>query len=247
MSILSVPRMLQRVALYLVIGLAIAIPSLSWGADPVRETRTLSDPFDAVRLSGDLELQLIQGDVPALVLEADPRILPHIKTQVRDGTLEVRYEGVHVQMFSSSHPRVILTAKSLRRIATEGSGDIHSQAWNTPISLDVALSGAGDVHFADLIAPKISVHIMGSGDIELAGTVPDQEVRISGAGDYDAKHLKSSHVTVNVAGAGDVVVWATDSLAISVAGAGDVRYYGHPSVTRSIAGMGDIQGLGDAP
>jgi len=200
-----------------------------------------------VRLAGGLDLQLQQGDGDSLVLEGDERLIGHILTSVHDGVLEIRYEGLHVQLYSATAPRVILTARALKRVRAEGSGTISCDAWHAPQALALDVAGSSDIRFHGLSVPKLSVHIAGSSEVELVGAVAEQEVRINGAGDYEAGHLKSGKTNVVVAGAGDVTVWATETLSVSIAGAGDVKYYGRPSLSRSVAGMGDIEALGESP
>ncbi|MGA2548516.1 MAG: head GIN domain-containing protein [Burkholderiaceae bacterium] len=239
---------IRRLAYLTLFCLGLALGLGARAAESSREVRDLSSPFDKVQLSGPIDLVLVQGQTNSLVLEADPRLLSYVKTQVRDGVLEVRYEGVHISLLhSSSGPRAILTVPRLRRISSAGSGDIRCETWTSPDDLEVSIAGSGEIRMSGLTVPKIAVRIAGNGDIELAGSVPEQEIHISGAGDYNGESLKSARAAIGIAGAGDAVVWATDTLSVNLAGAGEVKYYGHPVLNRSVAGVGDVHSLGDKP
>jgi hypothetical protein len=135
----------------------------------------------------------------------------------------------------------------LLKIRREGAGELRSRGWHAAEPMEIELLGTGAVRFEELDAAKLSVHIMGSAEVQLTGTAAEEEVRISGAGDYDAGHLCAAHASVTVAGAGDVVVWATQTLAVSIAGVGDVKYYGRPNLARAVAGLGVVEQLAEKP
>lgn len=216
-------------------------------AETTRESRPIQEAFDALRIAGSFQVELRQGENPSVVLEGDPRVIAHIKSEVHDGELVVHLDGAHIGVWSPSQPHLVVTAQGLRSIRSEGASDIRAESWNTQGDVAFALAGAGEVHIASLTARKVSVQIAGTSDVELTGTVNEQDVKISGAGRYQAQNLKSAASSVSVSGAGDVVLWATQSLSISVAGIGDVKYYGTPTVARSVAGVGNIEALGEKP
>jgi hypothetical protein len=231
---------------------------IAWAAcaaadQPVRETRSISQPFNEVRLIGAFDLELVQGDTVSLVVEAARDDLPTIRSDVSDGVLTLqqtdsgpfdffRWFGQHPA------PRAILSTKAVDRLVVDGSGDIHAGTWSAD-GLNVRVSGSGDVRFDHLTATRFSCEIAGSGDVRLAGSVTRQKIRISGSGDYRAPDLKSQAASVSISGSGDVELWVERTLEARIAGSGDVRYYGTPAVTQSVSGSGGLKALGakDAP
>ena len=206
--------------------------------------------FKSVRLIGSADLVLKQGDVPALSVEGEKDRLQDLKVETRGDELVLRYEPRgHFVWWGSNRkgPRFVLTAQTLERISTAGSGDIRAESWIAPGDFEIAVSGSSDVRFGSLAARKLLVRISGAGDVKVAGGVLEQNIRIAGSGDYQAGALQSAIATISIGGSGDATLWARDNLLVKIAGSGDVKYYGRPSITKSIAGSGSITGLGDKP
>ena len=218
-------------------------------ADTASESRPVG-AFKSVRLIGSADLVLKQGDASLLTIEGDKGRLSDFKVETRGDELVLRYEPrAHFVWWQSDKkgPRFILTATTLERISTAGSGDVHVESWTAPSDFEIAVSGSSDVNIGSLAARKLLVRITGAGDVKIAGGVLEQNIRIAGSGDYRAGALKSAMATISVAGSGDATLWARDNLSVKIAGSGDVKYYGKPSITKSIAGSGSITGLGDKP
>jgi hypothetical protein len=218
-------------------------------ADNVSENRPIGN-FKTVRLIGSADLILTQSDTPSLTVVADKDSMQYLKVETRGDELVLIYDtGKNFVWWSSDKkgPRFLLSAKTLEKISTSGSGDIHADSFTVAGDFEIALAGSSDVHFKALAARKLLVRISGSGDVTLAGGVLEQNVRIAGSGDYHCAQLQSATATVSIAGTGDATLWARDNLSVKIAGTGDVKYYGRPTLSKSIAGLGSVTGLGDKP
>jgi hypothetical protein len=226
---------------------------IAWAAcaaadEPARQTRDISQPFSEVRLVGDFDLELTQGDTVSLVIEATREDLPHIRSEVNDGVLTLRREDGGLLDFSrwfARHPaaRAFLTTKALDRLVVDGSGSIHAAAWSSD-ALRARIAGSGDVKVDRLTAAHFTCDIAGSGDVQVAGSVTNQKIRIAGSGQYRGPDLKSQTVSVSISGSGSVDLWAERTLEVKIAGSGDVRYHGTPAVTQSVSGSGRVTSLG---
>ncbi len=217
-------------------------------AETAREPRDLTQPFSEVRLEGDFDLELTQSDTVSLVIESTRADLATIRSEVRDGVLTLRRDdsgpmGLFRSLSRHQPARVLLSAKSIERWVVDGSGNIHAGEWKAD-SLEVHVSGAGDVKLDRLTAVRFGCDVSGSGDIALAGSVTRQRVRLSGSGDYRAPDLKSQTASISISGSGDALLWVERTLEARIQGSGDVRYYGTPVVTQSVSGSGSVTGLG---
>ncbi len=220
-------------------------------ADVVTEARPVG-AFKSVRLLGSADLVLTQSDTPSLSVEGDKDAMPYLQAETRGDELLLTYDrgygsGGGWWHSEKKSPRFLLSAKTLERISTSGSGDIQSESFTVPGDLEISVSGSSDVKFGTLAARKLLVRIAGSGDVTLAGGVLEQNVRIAGSGDYRSGALKSASATISIGGSGDATLWARDNLSVKIAGSGDVKYYGKPTISKSIAGSGSVTGLGDKP
>ncbi len=184
----------------------------------VTETREVSG-FTQIRLAGFGTLNVSQTGTESLTITADDDILPHLTSEVVNGTLEL---GVK--------PR--LSFRPMKRIT-----------YNVTVkSLDgIQLSGAGTVHVNDIKTEAFSVAISGAGDMTVTGGAHSQTVKISGAGNYNAREFQTDAVEVIITGAGNARVSASQSVSATVSGAGAVTYYGSPQVSHRITGIGSVK------
>ena len=119
-----------------------------------------------------------------------------------------------------------------------GSGDFNGfnlNAQNTKVSI----SGSGE---AELIANKnLIAKSNGSGDITVAGSASNVEIKLSGSGDFNGFNLNSQNTKVSISGSGEAKVVANESLVARINGSGNIVYKGNPeNKDFKTSGSGDI-------
>ena len=218
----------------------------------VTETRTL-DTFEAVALSGAINLMLRQGAQQSVQVQADDNLLPMLETLVEPGrngnTLKVRWkrEGVSGGWGNSANSiqtrsKVLITVvvPKLSAVAVAGSGEVRVESFSTP-SLQLLLSGSGDARLDGLTADELEVRVSGSGDVSGKGSAAKLKISIAGSGDVRLDAMRADDVSVSIAGSGDAAVNAQKTLSVSIAGSGDVSYTGGAQVKSSVAGSGSVR------
>ncbi|MDO9091424.1 MAG: head GIN domain-containing protein [Rubrivivax sp.] len=207
----------------------------------VSELRTV-DSFQAIALSGSMDLTVRQGAEQSVQVEADDKLLPLLETVVestsRGATLLVRWKKGH-SLSSRSRVRVTVVVPKLTALVAAGSGDIRLEPFNTPV-LKLALSGSGDARLTGLTTDELGISISGSGDVAGSGSAVKIKVSIAGSGDVRLSDMKADDVTVSIAGSGDAAVNADKSLSVTIAGSGDVSYTGNAAVKSRVAGSGSV-------
>ena len=213
------------------------------------EMRTL-DAFEAVALSGAIDLVVRQGAQQSVQVQADDNLLAMLETLVetsRNGnTLKVRWkrEGGWGSGSGYVQPRskvlVTVVVPKLGAVAVAGSGDVRVEAFSTP-ALQLSLSGSGDARLDGLTTDELAVRVVGSGDVVGRGSAPKVKISIAGSGDVRLSELRADDVTVSIAGSGDAAVNAQKTLSVSIAGSGDVTYTGDAQVKSSVAGSGSVR------
>ena len=207
----------------------------------VKETRTLATA-NAVSLGGAGELTIVQGEPESLVIEAEDNILPHIRTKVEGGMLEIGEKG----SVSPTKPiRFSLTVKALNKIISGGAGSVRCARFSGPGPLDFRVEGAGSVDFSQLECASLKVVLSGAGDVKFRGQTRSQDVEISGAGKYLADDLRTHDAKVRISGAGAARIWVTSGLEADISGVGSVDYFGAPSIKKEISGVGSLHSLGE--
>ncbi|MDE3234824.1 MAG: DUF2807 domain-containing protein [Bacteroidota bacterium] len=204
----------------------------------VSENRTVSSA-QKIRLAGSYEVELVQGDVTSLKIEADENLLPLIETENEDGWLDIRSRKYTI--LAATQPiKVYITTNKLEAVKIAGSGNINGKSKFTGgDQLVASIAGSGNINLS-VNTPKVKGDIAGSGNINIDGETRDEEIHIAGMGDYRAENLKAENAEVHIAGSGNVKVYAENKLDIHIAGSGDVYYKGNASVEQHIAGSGKI-------
>lgn len=181
------------------------------------ERRELSE-FDAIQIAASFDVKVSVGGEQRVVLHGDQNVLPHVRTTVRGGSLEVTLD--------------------------RGSYRFESPTWieiTVPTLRAYALSGSGDSEIAGIDGDSFALSLSGSGDIAAVGRADNLHVSVSGSGDLELSELKAREVQVDVSGSSDVSLFASESLTIHISGSADVRYQGQPNITVSITGSGNVR------
>ena len=210
----------------------------------VTETREVSD-FRAIEIRYPAQVFVSQGNRESLEIEAEDNLMSNLKTQVRNGRLEIFYRregGKHVN--PTETVKIMIVVKDLEDVDFSSAGELFVEKLETD-TLDVSLSGAGNVNLDDIQVTSANVSLSGAGSATASGTADNLDLSISGFGEFKGKDLHTKDARVSISGTGSATVWVDDELSASVSGAGSVGYYGSPSVDRRISGVGGVNHLGD--
>jgi Putative auto-transporter adhesin, head GIN domain len=211
-----------RIALILPVAAATLALTGCVGVDAGPTTTQTRDvaAFTRLKAEDEVDVNLRVGESRHLRVRAGEKVIDDIRTEVRDGTLYVAYDGPGIR---NGRLLVEVAAPSVEAIA---------------------ITGASDVRVEGLAADAFDIRVSGAGDIEAAGRVRRLDLEISGAGDADLAELAAGDAHVELSGAGDADVHATDRLDAEVSGAGDLAYRGDPSLREDVSGSGEIDQLG---
>ena len=210
----------------------------------VTQTRDVKD-FSAIEIDYPAEVLVKQGGQESLKIEAEDNLLPNLKTQVKNGTLEIFYKrenGKHVN--STKTVKITIVVKDLSDVAFTSAGELTIDQLKSD-NLDVSLSGAGNLELEDVQVKELEVSLSGAGSMNASGTVDDLDLSISGFGDFNGADLHGQVARVNISGAGSATVWVDEDLTAGISGAGSIRYYGSAEVTKQVSGVGGVSHAGD--
>ena len=183
----------------------------------VSETRTLSN-FHSINNTIFADILLTQGPQEDVMIEAQQNILEEVKTEVINGELRI----THNRCLDIVDPVILhVTIPEIENLTLTGVGDIIAQnefdladlkitltgAGNFDLqgiatSLDIRLTGVGNVSAFDLNADVCNVSISGVGDVEVF--VNDElNVTITGVG--TVSYIGNPTITSNISGSGGIV------------------------------------------
>ena len=210
----------------------------------ISQTREVSG-FDAVSVEYPAQVFIKQGNAESVKIEAEDNLLPNLKTQVRNGKLEIFYRregGKHVN--PTKMVKITIVVKDLKDVEFTSAGELTIEKLKTD-NLDVSLSGAGNLDLDAIQVKGLQVSLSGAGSLNASGTADDLDLSISGFGDFKGADLHSQDARVSISGAGSATVWADNDLSAEISGAGSISYYGSASVTKQISGVGGINHIGN--
>ncbi|MEO7532007.1 MAG: head GIN domain-containing protein [Sediminibacterium sp.] len=195
---------------------------------------------ERITLTGSYDVEITQGPVTSVKVEADENLQSFIFVNSEGGSLTIKSKD-HVNLVSDNPIKIYITTPKLEQIHLSGSGNIIGKSRFTGgDKLVLKISGSGDMKL-ETNTPRVEAEISGSGSMTLAGETQEQNVRINGIGNYNADGLKSEKTVVRIAGSGDVKVFADRDLDINIAGSGSIFYKGNATVKQHIAGSGEVK------
>jgi len=218
---------------------AVLAASFSGLAHAAIENRSVAN-FDEVVFAVAGEVRIEQGPRETLTLEAEPAVLRKITAEIHGRRLVISLAPGRVE--TQQPIRMKLGVRSLRAFESRTAGAISIGPLSSE-ELALVLAGGGSIHLDRLANGRsLDVRITGAGEVAVGGgKVMAQKVAITGMGTYSAPKLASERAEVVIDGNGEVQLAASTALAVRIGGFGHVRYQGNPAVKRSIQGIGSIE------
>lgn len=228
--------MSKRRLLLAALGMALGLPAMpalgdtaSYAADGVTRVR--------FRLPGELSIR--QGAQEKLVIEAEAKVLRQLDVSIKGEQLVIASRG---NFKTDKGLKLTLTLKSLRALASDGSGDSTIDGFGGN-AIEIDANGSGNVRLTNVKPAQLTLVIAGSGDIEAAGSGNGLAARIDGSGNIDAADFRAQSVQARIGGSGTIRVHAEQALHAAISGAGNIEYKGKAKVTHSITGAGSVDRL----
>jgi hypothetical protein len=210
----------------------------------IKETREVFN-FHAIDVNYPGKVFIKQGSVESVKIEAEDNLVPNLRTEVRNGTLNIFYKKTNNKHVNPTTAVIItITVKDMDEVTFSSAGELTIEGLKTD-NLDMSLSGAGNLEVKDVEIKNLKVNLSGAGGMTASGTADDLDLNISGFGEFKGNELHSQTARVNISGAGSAFLWVDDELDAEISGAGSVNYYGSPSVTKQINGLGSVNHSGD--
>jgi hypothetical protein len=179
------------------------------------ESRSVAN-FSQIDVSSVFQVEVIAQSEFSVEVEADDNLLQFIRTEVRDGRLEI---SLSKSVKTSNPMRVRISAPNIDRVEA---------------------SGASRVNVTNLKSSEITLDTSGASKINLSGETSKLVVDVSGASQIDAGSLTTNAANIDASGASHVNVNVANELNADASGASRITYSGSPSVRKSTSGAGSV-------
>ncbi len=198
--------------------------------------------FNAVQLSGSMDVLLKKSDKHTVEVEADDNIIELVETYVDNGKLRIKYKD-HFSIWNDRNVTVRVGLPELVEAVVNGSGDIKGEdVFSSDGEIRVQITGSGDIEL-EVDAPEVKAGVTGSGDIKLSGTTRNVNCNTTGSGTIKATNLKAENAKVTTSGSGNINVYASLKLEAGITGSGNIGYKGGATVTSKITGSGSVKAI----
>lgn len=209
----------------------------------ITQIRNVSDVL-AIKVDYPAQVVVRQGNKQSVQVEAEDNLLTGLKTQVRNGALEVFYKSTEGRHVNPTRPvKITIVVKDLKDMQLTSAGEVIIEGLETE-ELNLLLSGAGNTTLNEVSLQELCVNLSGAGSMTASGNADNLSLDISGFGSFNGRQLHGDTAVVDLTGAGSATVWVDDQLDAQISGAGSVNYYGSANVRQRIYGLGSVTHLG---
>jgi hypothetical protein len=195
--------------------------------DPNASVRMVAGHFDAVKVTGGIDLYLSQSDNVAIAVSAaNEDYKEAIKTVIENGTLRIFYDGEKGWIKKDRKLRAYISFSELKKIEASGACDVIVVGSISVTALILQMSGACD--FTGIVKLNtLDINLSGASDARISGTAKTVNIKSSGASDVKAFDLVTDICNANISGASDVQITVNSELTASASGASDLKYKGN--------------------
>ena len=194
--------------------------------DPNASLRSVIGNFNAIKVSGGIDLYLSQSDNIAIAISAaNENIKEGIKTIVENGTLKIFYNGDKSFKRKDRKLRAYVSFTGLEKIDASGACDVVVAGSLTGSGLDIQMSGACD--FTGMVKVNaLKLNLSGASDVRISGTANTVDIISSGASDVKGYDLVTNVCNANASGASDINITVNSQLNALASGASNVYFKG---------------------
>lgn len=200
------------------------------------EVRNVSS-FSAIRVSGGIDVYLSQSNEDAVAVSAsDIKFREDIKTEVRNGVLNIYSDNKSFRFNSNRKLRAYVSFKTLESIDGSGASDFIINGNLSGNSIKIKLSGAGDMK-GTVNFTNAEINLNGASTMKINGKIQNLKLDASGASDLKNYDLVVENFIAQLSGASDVKVTVNQSISAKASGASTLHYKGNPE-RRDISSSG---------
>lgn len=216
--------------------------SIKGNENVIEETRNLSG-YSEIEISGNFDVELVEGVAGKISIVAESNLLEHILTEVNKEKLSIG-TAKRKNLRPNQKIKILIPFENLELIEISGSGNVSSKKTIVASSFALRISGSAKVDLMLDVTKTTKVFKSGSGDLVFQGQSDKLDIKSTGSGNFDGEALATTEVDIQLSGSGNLRVNAEKSLKVKLSGSGNVYYKGEPSkVNTNVSGSGKIERL----
>ena len=213
----------------------LAIIALAFSAVPAAaaDRRYSVSDFDRIVVEGPYIVRLTTGAPTTARASGSQAALERVLIDGSGQTLRIRRNRAYWGGNSGAQegPLTIeLTTRQLRSVRLVGPARVEVDKVEGQ-RVDLIVEGSGQLRAAEIEADNLSIGMLGSGRMILAGTAESLDANLQGTGDLDASALRADNATVTASTVGSVTLGVNRAVTVNALGLGEVDIVGSPACT----------------
>lgn len=188
--------------------------------------RTVNERYDAIKVSGGIDLYLSQADDMAVAVSASTEaVRNNIKTSVENGLLHIYYDGDKFLNNKNKKLRAYVSFDEIKKIEAIGACDVFVVDSLLANNLTLHLSGASE--FKGIVkVTGLNLILSGASDVYITGTAGTVNIESSGASDVHGYGLVTDYCNTKASGASDIQITVNKEINAKASGASNIFYKG---------------------
>jgi hypothetical protein len=193
------------------------------------------EDFDRVIAEGPYIVHLVTGRTTSAIAHGSREALDRMSLDVQGQMLRIRRNRSAWANSSGADPGTVtidLVTRSLR--SARLIGPVRFDAGNVRgLRVEFSVEGSGTLHATGLNADALSLALLGSGRLDIAGAARTLAGTFQGTGDFAAPGLVAHNATISSTTSGAVALTVNGPASVANNGVGNVRILGRPVCTIS--------------
>ena len=183
------------------------------------------DPFDQIRVTGNIEVFVQQGKSESIRIEAQGIDEDEVSVKVKSGTLRLKL--VKSLFYKNVKVKAYVTYRQLRGLRASAGATIEANGVIEGDKVELR-AGSGSWILADLKTNTIEATATEGGILKLKGTSATQNTSVATGGQCDCEKLETQRAYVKANTGGQAKVYVSEFLEASANTGGGVKYAGNP-------------------
>lgn len=188
--------------------------------------------FTGVEIGGGIKAEVRTGNNTRVTLTTDENLLPLIKTEVKDGVLQVRPSQ---SIDPSRDVRLVVEGPTIHHLGASGGVELKAEVAASD-QFSLAGSGGADLDVKGIATKKLVMELSGGVDAKLSGRADEARYELSGGVEVDASGMEVKVAKLDASGGVNAKLAVSERLEGSASGGVSVKVKGRPAIKVSTSG-----------
>ena len=196
-----------------------------WLTNAFGQSERSIEPFDAISVTGDIEIILTPGDEPKLKIDAHN--IPEDQIKIRVAAGKLRIQLINALFYKDDDVTIEVFYQNLREIKAQAGTRIRCRDTIQGDQLTINVN-SGAVANLKVEVNSFEGSASEGGNLKVAGQTTTQRASAASGGMYNAFKLESARTYAKANTGGQAEIVATESLEATANTGGIVEYKGNP-------------------